>query len=118
MATQTIALSSAEDGAVRVEIDWDDVNKVPLTLRQVNNTPRTSDPRAVESRVTFLNADGTEDTSKRFPVDGSFFRTAAGSTDAANLTPPVQSRFPLTVVNLRGRLVVANLSVETHFPVA
>jgi hypothetical protein len=120
MATVTVRLAEFENGNVRVELDYDNVANLILAIRQINNTqlPVGQGDRAVQSKLTYLNPDGSPDNSKKYPVDGSWYRTPAGVTDATNVPHNVALQVPLNIVNLRGRNVISNLSIESQFPVA
>jgi len=120
MATVTIRLVDFEGGNVRVELDYDNVSNLALAIRQINNTqlPPGQGDRAVQTKLQYLNPDGSPDPAKRFPVNGSWYRTPAGQTDAANIPHNVALQIPLNIVNLRGRNVISNLSAESQFPVS
>jgi hypothetical protein len=117
MATQTIHLSSADEGRVTWEADYDDVTMRVSALRVSNGSADGPRPAKCASRV-WLNTDPTV----QYPVDGSMLVTPPGVPG----TPTVLSfgiaggqaaRWQLVVQNDRfNRPRIANLEGDFEFP--
>jgi hypothetical protein len=113
LATQTINLSSADEGRVAWQADYDDVSLLVTAFRCVNNSHLGPTPGKASSRLSLVN-----DPTKVFPTNGQPRVTGPGVTDSIVVPQAQATRLQLVVQNDRwGRARIANLDGSFEFPV-